>query len=129
MISDEDLIQKAKDGLNPIDLSRNADSGGVSSALVTDKGNIYVGVCIDTASSMGFCAEHNAIGTMITSRESRIETIVAVNWNGDILPPCGRCREFILQVNEGNLKTKVILPNKKLLLKELLPERWTEYQA
>lgn len=129
MISDEGLIQKAKDNLNPVDLSRNSDAGGVASALVTDKGNVYVGVCIDTASSMGFCAEHNAIGTMITNKESRIETIVAVDWNGKILPPCGRCREFIFQVNEENLKTRVILPGKVWSLEDLLPEHWTKYQA
>jgi cytidine deaminase len=52
MINDETLIQRAKDCLNPMKLSRNSDSGGVSSALVTDKGHVYVGVCIDTASSM-----------------------------------------------------------------------------
>lgn len=59
----------------------NADYliGDVGCALETDKGNVCLGVCIDTMSSMGFCAEHNAIGSMITAGESRIKRIVAVS--------------------------------------------------
>jgi cytidine deaminase len=64
--------------------------GDVGSALVTDKGNIFVGVCVDTASSLGFCAEHNAIGNMVTHGDSKIISIVAVNRQGKILAPCGR---------------------------------------
>ena len=37
------------------------EAGGVAAAILTKKGNIYVGVCIDTASSLGMCAERNAI--------------------------------------------------------------------
>lgn len=33
------------------------DAGGVAAALITKAGNIYVGVCIDTASALGMCAE------------------------------------------------------------------------
>lgn len=33
------------------------DAGGVAAAILTKKGNIYVGVCIDTASTLGMCAE------------------------------------------------------------------------
>ena len=40
-----------------------------------------------------------------------------------ILVPCGRCREMMLQINKGNMNTKVILLEKRtILLKELLPE-------
>ena len=33
------------------------DAGGVAAAILTKKGNIYVGFCIDTASTLGMCAE------------------------------------------------------------------------
>jgi cytidine deaminase len=100
--------------------------GDVGCALITAGGNVYTGVCIDTNSSMGFCAEHNAVGSMITAGEYRIQSIVAV-WkdeNGDvhILAPCGRCREFIYQTNKENLDTDVILGRDKIVkLKDLLP--------
>lgn len=98
----------------------------VGCALVTDQGKVYSGVCIDTNSSMGFCAEHNAIGAMITAGEYRIERIVGV-WkdaNGDlyVLAPCGRCREFMYRTNKDNLDTDVILSRSKVVkLKDLLP--------
>jgi len=101
-------------------------SGDVGCALITDKANVYFGVCIDTCSGMGFCAEHSAIAAMVTAGESRIQRIVAVwkNENGTIsvIPPCGRCREFIRQVNNENLDTDVILAgNKVVKVRELLP--------
>lgn len=101
-------------------------AGDVGAALLSEKGKVYTGVCIETMSSMGFCAEHNAIGSMITVGESRIKKIVAV-WKDKkgkiyILHPCGRCREFMRQINRQNMETEVILgKNRVVKLKELLP--------
>ena len=53
-----ELYQKAVEVLDPRQVSENVETGGVAAALVTDKGNVYRGVCIDTACSLGFCAEH-----------------------------------------------------------------------
>ena len=127
MIDDYKLVQLAQKTLNPRKLSQYSDAGGVASALVTDKGNVYVGVCIDTNCSMGYCAEHNAIGTMVTNGESRIITIVAVDWEGRIISPCGRCREFIFQIDEGNSETRVLLKgDRAATIAQLLPEHWAE---
>ena len=52
--------------------------GDVGAALLTEQGHVYVGVCIDATSGMGFCAEHSAIAAMVTARECRIAKIVAV---------------------------------------------------
>lgn len=101
-------------------------SGDVGCALLTDKGNVYKGVCIDTMSGMGFCAEHAAIAAMVTAREYRIKKIVAV-WKDKkgkvyVLHPCGRCREFMRQIDKRNMETGVVLgKNKVVKLKELLP--------
>ena len=123
MIHDDTLYQRAKEVLNPRRLSPKVEVGGVGSALVTDRGNVYVGVCIDTGSSMGFCAEHNAIGNMVTNGESKILTIVAVLWDGRIIPPCGRCREFIYQMDTANADTRVLLSNGRVTtITDLLPD-------
>ena len=101
-------------------------AGGVGAALLTAGGHLHLGVCIDTDCSLGFCAEANAIGAMVTAGESRIARIVAV-WRGEggvprVVPPCGRCREFIHQIDPGNLATRVILPGGKVVkLADLLP--------
>ncbi|MGB4102336.1 MAG: cytidine deaminase [Alphaproteobacteria bacterium] len=104
-------------------------AGSVGCALVTDQGNVYVGGCIDTSCGLGFCAECNAIGTMVTDGESRIITIVAVDRNQQIMAPCGKCREFIYQVNPDNLATRIMARDDKIMqLKELLPEPWLAQQ-
>ncbi len=87
MIDDETLIKKATSVLNPRRLSQTVEVGSVGSALVTSNGNVFLGVCIDAPCGIGFCAEHTAIASMVTAGESRIITIVAVNSEGNILPP------------------------------------------
>jgi len=126
MTTDDELYRRAKERVSPRELSEDSSAGGVASALVTEGGRIYTGVCIDTPCSMGFCAEHNAIGSMITDGESAIASIVAVRWDGSILPPCGRCREFIFQVNPLNLRTRVLLGDQRVsTIEALLPARWS----
>ncbi|MDO5292345.1 MAG: cytidine deaminase [bacterium] len=120
----DELLVIANDILDPRELSGTSYAGSVASALVTDQGNVYKGVCIDTPSSMGFCAEHAAIAAMITAGENRIEKIVSVSANNGIVPPCGRCREFMYQINPKNLNCKIRLKHKVVTLDELLPERW-----
>ena len=94
-----DLKNIALEKVKPRKISMDCYVASVASALLTDKGTVYVGVCIDTPSGMGFCAEHSAIAQMITNEESKIVKIVAVGSEGKVYPPCGRCREFIYQIN------------------------------
>lgn len=130
-MTNDELIAAAERVLNP-KLINKRYFGDVASTLITDKGNVYSGVSIDTHSGTGFCAEHSAIAAMVTAGEYRIERIVAV-WKGKdgalyVLPPCGRCREFIRQIDEGNLEAEVILGRDKVArLRELLPfHDWPE---
>jgi cytidine deaminase len=99
--------------------------GDVGCALVTEAGHVFTGVCIDAPSGMGFCAEHNAIGAMVTAGETRIRTIVAVWREGAdryVLSPCGRCRQFIYQTDKANIDTEVVLSAEEAVpLRELLP--------
>lgn len=100
--------------------------GNVAAALVTEQGNQFEGVCIDTGSGTGHCAEHAALAAMVTAGEYRIAKIVVV-WRDDhgalyVLPPCGRCREFIRQVDSGNIDTEVVLASDRTAtLRQLLP--------
>ncbi len=100
--------------------------GDVGAALRTAGGRVHGGVCIDTASGTGFCAEAAAIAAMVTAGEYEIAVIVAV-WRGPdsalvVLPPCGRCREFIRQIDPANIDTTVVLGRGRAVsLRELLP--------
>ena len=121
----DELYKKAYSVLNPRKLSEDAEAGGVGAALLTDNGNVYVGVCIDTACSMGFCAEHAAAAAMVTAGESRVVKMIAVGWDGHIMPPCGRCREFISQLHDENPDAEVMVKKDVVLtLRELLPYDW-----
>ena len=128
---DKRLIVKAE----AITLKSNqinlCDTADVGSALITSKGNIYVGVCIGHLCGIGSCAEYQAIGNMISNGEKDIKTIVAIRYNKKkkkfmgIIPPCGKCREMIKQTSKKNYNTNVIISNsKKVILKELLPHPW-----
>ncbi len=119
-----ELIKIATDTLNPVMLSESSAAGSIAAVLLTDAGNVYKGVCIDTPCGMGFCAEHAAIAAMITAGESRIVKIVAVSDRSGVIPPCGRCREFMYQVNHANLRTEIRLKDTIATLDSLLPDRW-----
>ncbi|MEW6710911.1 MAG: cytidine deaminase, partial [Candidatus Riflebacteria bacterium] len=121
----DELLRQAKKTVNPRRLSDFAESGGVAAAIQTAAEKIYVGVCIDTTSSMGFCAEHAAAAAMVTAGENQVIRMVAVNWQGDVYPPCGRCREFISQLHPMNLEAEIMVePGKSVKLRELLPHNW-----
>lgn len=108
-------------------ISSLIEAGSVSAALLTAKGNIYTGVCIDTACSLGLCAERNAIANMITNGEWQISKIVAVMPNGAAGMPCGVCREFMMQLDHKAKEIEILCDyetKKTLKLKELLPDWW-----
>jgi len=121
----DELYNIAKKTLKPKKLSKNSYAGSVAAAILSESGKVYTGVCIDTPSSMGFCAEHAAIGTMITAGENRIVKLVAVYKDGTIIPPCGRCREFISQIHDDNNKCEVMVKKDSIVtIDDLLPHRW-----
>lgn len=123
--SNSELIDTAQALLHP---HRVGDRlfGDVAATLVTDSGALYSGVCIDTGCGTGFCAEHAAIAAMVTAREYRIRKVVAV-WRNEegalhVLPPCGRCREFVRQIDPANIDAEVVLGRTtSASLRELLP--------
>lgn len=124
-MTNDELIASAQAVLNPHRVDGRL-FGDVGSALVTDAGNVYTGVCINTGWGAGFCAEQVAIAAMVTSGEYRIAKIVAV-WRDEggvlhVIPPCGRCREFIRQIDAANLDTDVVLGrDTSARVRDLLP--------
>ena len=108
-------------------LSPFMEAGGVAAAILSQKGNIYVGVCIDTASSLGMCAERNAIANMITNGENQIDKVVAVMPDGKVGSPCGACREMMMQLHKDSGEIEILLDletEKTVKLKELVPDWW-----
>ncbi len=103
------LYEAAKSVLNPRKISEWMEAGGVAAAIETASGNIYTGVCVDAACTLGICAERNAIFHMITQGESTLRRVVAVGRDGKVLPPCGACRELMTQLMPENYREVEIL--------------------
>jgi cytidine deaminase len=120
----KELIASAASLARPFTPSAECSSATVAAALVTAESNLFTGVCIDTRCSLGFCAEHATIAEMLKARQSNVRMIAAVNKDGVILPPCGRCRELLWQIDDRNRDTWVILGfDEGAWLHELLPRR------
>jgi len=121
------LYERAKSICKNRRITPFIEVGEVSAAISTESGNIYTGVCIDTACSLGMCAERNAIANMLTNNESKIEKLVCYMEDGSIGSPCGACREYLMQLdkNSGNIEILVEYETQKtVLLKDLIPDWW-----
>lgn len=108
------------------ELSGFVSAGQVAAAVLDDKGDIYTGVCIDTAGSLGICAERNALSDMITNGGNMPVKIVVVMSDGSLGLPCGACREFIMQLGRraGDTQFLTSLSGETITLKELMPRWW-----
>ncbi len=109
-------------------ISEYVTCGEVSAAILSGSGRIYTGVCIDTCSTLGICAERNAIFTMITNGEQEIDKVIAVLPDGSSGAPCGACRELMVQLMPGKYKDIEIMMDYKqeriITMGELTPEWW-----
>jgi len=121
------LYKKAIEVQNGRVISPFVDAGGVAAAILSKGGNIYVGVCIDTCSSLGMCAERNAIASMITHGEHEIDKVVAVMSDGRVGSPCGACREFMMQLSPNSRDIEILVERdtySTVTLGELMPDWW-----
>ena len=87
-----------------------------------------VGVCVDTCSTLGICAERNAIFNMITNGEQKIEKVLAIMPNGKSGAPCGACRELMVQLMPNSYQEIEVLMDFEteeiVTLGELTPKWW-----
>lgn len=122
------LYEKARAVQNGRKISNYVEAGGVAAAVLTSAGNIYTGVCVDTCSTLGICAERNAIFHMLTNGEQEIVKVLALMPDGRTGAPCGACRELMVQLMPDTYKKIEIMLNfeqkKTVTLGNLTPEWW-----
>lgn len=122
------MIATAKKVQNDRQISDYVSAGGVAAAILSASGKIYTGVCVDTCSTLGICAERNAIFNMLTNGEHEIRRVVAIMPNGKNGAPCGACRELMVQLMPGRYQDIEILMDadtgRVVTLGELTPEWW-----
>ena len=123
----DELYAKAKNVRNPREVSGMISAGQVGAAILTKNNNIYTGVCIDTASTLGMCGERNAIANMITNGENEIIKLVCVDSKGNVGSPCGACREYMMQLSKNSKDIEILkdIDTKEIVkLEELIPDWW-----
>ena len=122
------LYDAAKSAQNARRISEYVTAGEVGAAILSKSGKIYVGVCVDTASTLGICAERSAIFAMIAAGESQIDKVLAVMPDGKTGAPCGACRELMVQLMPDAYKEIEIMLDyengRTVTLGELTPEWW-----
>lgn len=122
------LYDEAQKVLNPRKVSEWVECGGVAAAIEAGSGKIYTGICVDSACTLGICAERNAIFNMLTNGENKIKKVIAVGSDGKAVPPCVACRELMMQLMPKHYKDIEIMLNyekgKAVSLGELTPEWW-----
>ena len=122
------LYEAAKSVQNGRKISDYVEAGGVAAAILSSSGRINTGVCVDTSSTLGICAERNAVFNMLTNGEQEICKVLAVMPNGKTGAPCGACRELMVQLMPKTYKDIEIMldyeKDKVVTLGELTPEWW-----
>jgi len=124
----KEMFQAARTVQNGRQISDYVEAGGVAAAILSSSGKIYTGVCVDTCSTLGICAERNAIFNMITNGEQEIKKVLAIMPNGKSGAPCGACRELMVQLMPNNYQEIEILMDFEteeiITLGELTPKWW-----
>lgn len=123
-----EMLNAAKAVLNERRISEYVTCGEVAAAVLSKSGKIYTGVCIDTCSTLGICAERNAIFNMITNGEQEIDKVLCILPNGGNGAPCGACRELMVQLMPSKYKDIEIMldyaESRTVKLGEITPEWW-----
>ena len=124
----QEMLQAARAVRNGRQVSDYVSCGEVAAAVRSKSGRIYTGVCVDTCSTLGICAERNAIFNMLTNDEQEIDRVLAVMPDGRGGAPCGACRELMVQLMPDDYPSvRILLDNetgREATLGELTPEWW-----
>ena len=123
-----EMRDAAKAVLRKRKISDYVSCGEVAAAVLSRSGKIYTGVCVDTCSTLGICAERNAIFNMITNGESEIDRVLCILPDGSSGAPCGACRELMVQLMAGKYHDIEIMldyaAGRTVRLGEITPEWW-----
>lgn len=125
---DESLVAQAR-GI--IALRQRQDWHHVGCALRTRSGKVFSAVHLEAyVGRAAVCAEAIAIGMGAAVGDTEIVTIVAVDRAGEVVAPCGVCRELISDYAPG---ANVVVPGpagpELVPVGQLLPNKYTRGDA
>ena len=124
----QEMLDAARAVHRPRRISDYVTAGEVAAAVRSKSGRIYTGVCVDTCSTLGICAERSAIFAMLTAGEQEIDRVLCILPDGTCGgAPCGACRELMVQLMAGHYGDIEILRDETgstVRLGDVTPEWW-----
>jgi cytidine deaminase len=93
----------------------------VGAAALVDDGRIVTGCNVENASyGVTLCAECGLVSQLISTGGGRLSAFVCVSGNGEVLMPCGRCRQLLWE--HGGPDLSVLTPAGALTMADVLPQ-------
>ncbi|WP_406507112.1 cytidine deaminase [Streptomyces sp. NBC_00212] len=93
----------------------------VGAAALADDGRTVTGCNVENASyGIGLCAECGLVSALQLSGGGRLTHFTCVDGHGDVLVPCGRCRQLLFEFGGPELLLET--PAGILKLSEMLPQ-------
>lgn len=96
----------------------------VGAALLTSSGHIYSGCNVEISTyALTLCAERTAIFKAVSEGEKKFKAIAVVSDDPQYIPPCGACRQVLMDL-AGNIDFIMVNgkgTGKVLKLAKLLP--------
>lgn len=93
----------------------------VGAAALTDSGEIIVGCNVENAAyGVTLCAECSLVSILITNGGGRLRAFTCCNANGDVIMPCGRCRQLLWEHGGPDLLVETVSGIKTMA--EVLPD-------
>jgi cytidine deaminase len=76
----------------------------VGAAALVDDGRVVVGCNVENAAyGVGLCAECGMVSQLHATGGGRLTHAVCVNGTGDVIMPCGRCRQLLYENGGADL--------------------------
>jgi cytidine deaminase len=76
----------------------------VGAAALVDDGRVVVGCNVENASyGVGLCAECGLVSALHASGGGRLTHFACVNRTGEVIMPCGRCRQLLFEAGGPTL--------------------------
>lgn len=92
----------------------------VGSAALCSDGSVVDGCNVENASyGLTLCAECSLVSALIGGGHGRLMAVVTVAGDGEVLAPCGRCRQLL--VEHGGAELMIDGPDGPVALDRLLP--------
>lgn len=93
----------------------------VGAAGLVDDGRMVVGCNVENAGyGVTLCAECGMVSDLVAGGGGRLVAVLCVNRDGDLITPCGRCRQLIWE--HGGATCRLLTPDGERTMEQMLPQ-------